>query len=127
MQRSEINENKDFNSIFRANVAAIDDEPYNVSESCVISSDAPDRYHDEVVLTNVRLDKYYRDDSKIDDFKNVKIDDIDKGSVSLAGFVGYASKVKLGASVSATVGSVAGGFHNSVAREHLEDDLSNDI
>jgi hypothetical protein len=42
MQRSEINENKGFNSIFRVNVAAVD-EPYNVSESCVIFSDAPDR------------------------------------------------------------------------------------
>jgi hypothetical protein len=127
MQRSEINENKGFNGIFRVNVAAVDDEPYNVSESCVIFSDAPDRYHDEVVLPNVKLDKYYRDDSKIDDFKNVKIDDIDKGSVSLAGFVGCASKVKLSASMSATVGSVAGSFYNSVAREHLEDDLSKDI
>ena len=29
--------------------------------------------------------------------------------------------------MSATVGSVAGSFYNSVAREHLEDDLSKDI
>ena len=127
MQRSETNENKGFNSIFMVNVAAVDDEPYNVSESCVISSDAPDRYHDDIVLANVKLDKYYRDDSKVDDFKNVKIDDIDKCSVSLVGFVGYASKVRLSASASATFGSVAGSFHNSVAKEHLENDLSEDV
>ena len=116
--------NERFNSIFKANLDASKEKPFNVVSDSKLVADPLDHYHDSTGLSKLSISNDYLDVSKINDMRNMRNTDIDKSSFSLGACVGYVSRMQMSKHASGLFGASIASFQNTLGKKHLDNDLS---